>query len=65
MNEIKSKIAKLIDVKSIMTILLTIVFCTLAITDEITSEQFMTIYAVVVSFFFGVKSGKDSSQQDK
>lgn len=56
---IKQRVAKLIDVKSIMTISLTIVFCILAATKVITAEQFLTVYTVVVSFFFGVKSGRD------
>lgn len=59
---LKQRIAKLIDVKSIMTILLTGVFCYLAVTKVINAEQFLTVYAVVVSFFFGVKSGRDNNQ---
>jgi hypothetical protein len=45
-----------------MTILLTGVFCYLAVTKVINAEQFLTVYTVVVSFFFGVKSGRDNNQ---
>lgn len=54
----KSKLAKLIDVKSIMTLLLTIVFCVLACTGVISGADFLTIFTVVVAFYFGTQSQK-------
>ena len=60
--KIKERIAKLIDVKSIMTIMLTIVFCVLALFGVIKAEQFLTVFTVVVSFFFGVKSGREENK---
>lgn len=62
--KIRERIAKLIDVKSIMTIMLTIVFCVLALCGVIKAEQFLTVFTVVVSFFFGVKSGRDSGSDE-
>ena len=59
---VKERFVKLIDVKSIMTVLLTIMFCVLAGMRVISAEQFLTVYTVVVSFFFGVKSGQDSNK---
>ena len=52
----KQKLAKLIDVKSIVTILLTAVFCVLALRRTITAEQFIT---VVISFYFGTQYQKN------
>ena len=46
MRELK----KLIDVKSIVTIILTIVFSYLAINGVITGEQFLTIFTMIISF---------------
>ena len=54
----KAKIAKLIDVKSIMTLMLTIVFCVLALTGVVSDEQFTTIFTVIVGFYFGTQSRK-------
>lgn len=54
----KNKLAKLIDVKSIMTLLLTIVFCVLACTGVISGADFLTIFTVVVAFYFGTQSQK-------
>ena len=63
----KQKFAKLIDVKSIVTILLTAVFCVLAVKNNISSEQFLTIFTVVISFYFGTQyqknKGGDSDDQ--
>ena len=57
----KEKIAKLIDVKSIMTLLLTIVFCVMALTGVISGTDFLTIFTVVVAFYFGTQSAKKAS----
>lgn len=54
----KRKLAKLIDVKSIMTLLLTVVFCVLALTEVISGGEFVTIFTVVVGFYFGTQANK-------
>lgn len=54
----KTKLAKLIDVKSIMTLLLTVVFCVLAVTGVVSADQFVTIFTVIVGFYFGTQSQK-------
>ena len=51
----KEKLIKLLGVKSIITILLCLVFCYLSIIGTITADQFMTIFTVVVSFYFGTQ----------
>ena len=55
MSEILSK---LLTVKSIVTMALTIVFCALSITGAVTGEQFLTIFTVVISFYFGTQYEK-------
>ena len=61
----KNKLAKLIDVKSIMTLLLTIVFCVLACTGVISGADFLTIFTVVVAFYFGTQSQKVTSAPEE
>ena len=56
----KEKIAKLIDVKSIVTIILVLVFSFLSVTGRITGQEFVTIFTVVISFYFGTQSVKKS-----
>ena len=53
----KERIAKLIDVKSIVTIMLTVVFCAMAFMDALTQE-FLVIYTVVIGFYFGTQHEK-------
>ena len=59
--EVKKRLAKLIDVKSIMTLLLTIVFCVMALSGVITGEQFLTIFVTIVGFYFGTQSQKKAT----
>lgn len=56
----KEKLIKLINVKSIVTILLTFVFCYLSIIQVITTELFMTVFTVIISFYFGVQTAKET-----
>lgn len=55
---------KLLSVKSIVTIALTAVFAYLSVTDRI-SEQFMLIYTVIVSFYFGTQNEKNIGAGDQ
>lgn len=54
----REKLAKLIDVKSIITILLVGTFIYRNITCDISGEQFMTIFTTVIAFYFGTQYGK-------
>lgn len=58
------RLYKLLSVKSIMSILMTIVFCYLAVTGQVSSEQFGTIFMGVVAFYFGTKNGKSEVAQN-
>ena len=56
MNEkIIKRLAALMSVKSIVTLALTGVFAFMACTNQI-SQDFMTIYAVIIAFYFGTQS---------
>ena len=54
----KEKFAKLIDVKSIMTLLITVIFCILAILGRVNAEQFIVIFTTIVAFYFGTQTEK-------
>ena len=55
----KEKLAKLINIKSIVTILLTMVFCYLSVVQVIPAELFMTVFTVVIAFYFGTQATKE------
>lgn len=58
MNErILKRIANLMSIKSLVTLVLTGVFAYMAVTGNI-SQDFMTIYAVIIAFYFGTQSQK-------
>lgn len=61
----KEKLAKLIDVKSIVTIVLTAVFSYLAITKVITGQEFLTIFTVIISFYFGTQYQKAVDKKEE
>lgn len=49
--------ANLLSVKSLVTLVLTGVFAWMAVKGTI-SQDFMTVYAVVIAFYFGTQSQK-------
>lgn len=61
----KEKLAKLIDVKSIMTLLLTVVFSLLAVKGAVSADQFVTLFTVIVGFYFGTQSRKKTAEAEK
>lgn len=63
MEKIKNRLANLLSVKSLVTLVLTLVFAYMAITAQI-SQDFMTIYAVIIAFYFGTQSQKTQELLD-
>ena len=51
------RLGNLLSVKSLVTLTLTIVFAVQALRGTI-SQDFMTIYAVIIAFYFGTQSQK-------
>ena len=54
----KERAAKLIDVKSITTIFLTVVFGILTLRGIITAEQFTDVFKTIIIFYFGYQAVK-------
>ena len=57
MSDFKKRWAALFSIKSLVTLTLTGVFAYMACTNQI-SQDFMTIYAVIIAFYFGTQSQK-------
>ena len=58
MNEsIIKRLGNLLSVKSLVTLILTGVFAVMALRGTI-SQDFMTVYAVVIALYFGTQSQK-------
>ena len=55
-NEVIIKrLGNLLSVKSLVTLALTVVFAVMTVRQAI-SQDFMTIYAVIIAFYFGTQS---------
>lgn len=68
--EILKKLAKLIDVKSIISIATTFVFCYLALKQFLSPEIFISVYSIIIGFYFGtqyskVKTALDSNEKEE
>ena len=63
MELMKKRLANLLSVKSLVTLVLTVVFAYMAVTEKI-SQDFMTIYAVIIAFYFGTQSQKQQDALD-
>lgn len=57
MESLIERFSKLMTVKSLVTLILTVVFAVLAVSGRI-AQDFMTVYAVVIAFYFGTQSMK-------
>ena len=62
MEQLKKRLANLLAVKSIVTIVLTCVFAYLTCTGGVTAEQFLTVFTVVIAFYFGTQAEKRSQE---
>lgn len=54
----KARLEKLLTVKSVVTLTLTGVFSYLSIRGTISGQEFLTIFTVIVSFYFGTQYEK-------
>ena len=61
-NDLCKKLCKLIDVKSIVTLLLTILFFVMAVMKIIEGNAVITIYTTVIAFYFGTQTQKKKEE---
>lgn len=59
----KERLSRLLTVKSIVTILLTAVFAYLAIAGAVTAEQFLTVFTVIIAFYFGTQATREGEKK--
>ena len=64
-KEQKITVQNLLTVKSIVTVILTVVFSLLSLHDRISGEQFLNIFSVVIAFYFGTQYQKGELERQK
>ena len=50
------RLSNLLCVKSIVTIIFTVVFAYLSIIGKLSEQDFLTVFSVVIAFYFGTQS---------
>lgn len=55
---LKQRAYNLLSVKSLVTIALTAVFAVLALRGTVSGSDFLTVFLMVVSFYFGTQAEK-------
>lgn len=51
-------LTNLLSIKSLVTLLLSVTFCVLAFKGVINTESIMTVYTMVIGFYFGTQFEK-------
>jgi len=65
LNKILKRLGNLLSVKSLVTIAATIVFAVLSLRETISSKDFMSIFIMIIGFYFGTQSQKNQDALDK
>ena len=58
-EQMGKRMGALLSVKSIVTLALTAVFAALALRGDVTGQDFLTVFLMVVSFYFGTQNQKN------
>lgn len=54
----KERLDKLLTVKSIVTLLLALIFCIITLKGTISGQEFLTVFSIVIAFYYGTQSAK-------
>lgn len=59
------KFKNLIEIKKIIALTLTFVFCYLAVRRFISSTEFLSVFTLVVGFYFGQSTARAATKEGK
>ena len=62
MDQIWKRLGNLLTIKSLVTLILTAVFACLTCSGGISGDQFLTVFTVVIAFYFGTQAEKLNSK---
>ena len=60
----KERLAKLLTVKSMVTMIITLVFAILSLRGIIDGNTFMTVFTMIISFYFGTQHEKTNPEKE-
>lgn len=58
-KSIIERLAKLLTVKSIVTVTMTAVFATLCVQGRLSGQEFLTVFTTVIAFYFGTQAVRE------
>ena len=64
MEQLRVRLAHLLTIKSLVTLTLTGAFACLACRGEVSSDQFLTVFTVVIAFYFGTQVERSAQKSD-
>ena len=59
----QNRLANLLTVKSIVTVVLTAVFSVLALRGSISGTEFLTIFTTIIACYFGTQTEKKKNEE--
>ena len=62
MEQLYGRLAALLAVKSLVTLALTAVFAWLTCSGGVSADQFLTVFTVVIAFYFGTQAEKSEKR---
>jgi uncharacterized protein (DUF486 family) len=63
MDNVIKRLGNLLTVKSMVTLMLTIVFAVLSLRGTITAELFMQVFIMIIAFYFGTQKQDDTKDK--
>lgn len=62
---LKKAFVQLLKIKSLVTLVATVVFAYLSVTGKIDADKFMNLYLIIIAFYFGSQTGKREAEAEK
>lgn len=59
MELLKKRLANLLTIKSIVTLIATTIFAILSIRGDLNADKFLTVFTVIIAFYFGTQATKE------
>jgi hypothetical protein len=62
MEMLIKRLTNLLTIKSLVTLIATAIFAVLALRGEISGQEFLTVFTVIIAFYFGTQKAKEDQK---
>lgn len=63
MELLKKRLANLLCIKSLVTMIATVVFSVLSLRGDMSADKFLTVFTVIIAFYFGTQANKENKTE--